>query len=400
MSPLSTTFTEKVLSKIDKLDRSRVERFVRDVVRERNFYQVIFDELGEGIVVTDPDGRVLMLNRHARLMLHLGAKQRVLGRPLLEVVRDDELRTLLANWRGERIEQRSIFLDPPAPQETLLTLLSVDESVSEEPLARVMILTDVTEHRRREREQARAERLSSLALLTAGVAHEIKNPLNSLRIHTQLLSQAIALREDGGDEQSRRNIRSAEIIVEETERLAKIVEQFMQAVRPVEPNLRRHNLNVILRRVMESLASGDIDPDLSVEWDLDTELPDIWVDDTQMAQVFQNLIRNACESFDKPMHNLRLSTRVEEKTALVTIADNGCGISREDLERIYQPYFTTKFNGTGLGLMVVHRIVAEHGGRIIFQSRECEGTEVTLIFPLDRRPPRLLTQEKTDEGTP
>jgi PAS domain S-box-containing protein len=390
MSPLSATFTERVLSKLGKLDRTRIERFVRNLARERNFYEGIFEALEEGVIVTDPEGDVLMFNRKAHELLGISRRAKATGRHLLDLIRDEGLSELRGGWRGEKIEQREISLVKPVQRDLLLTLLAVSENDSEEPVARVLILTDVTEHRRREREQARAERLSSLAVLTAGVAHEIKNPLNSMRIHGQLLRQALEEAEWPEEIQAERSRRSTEIILEETQRLTRIVEQFMHAVRPSAPTMRRHNLNDILRRVLFTLSPVEEDPELEIELDLDASLPEVWVDEQQMAQVFVNLMRNALESLDKPARRLRLATRSREGAVEVTVADNGCGIAREDLERIYQPYFTTKFNGTGLGLMVVHRIVGEHGGRIVFQSREGEGTEVSVLLPAAGGPQRLL----------
>ena len=117
-----------------------------------------------------------------------------------------------------------------------------------------------------------------------------------------------------------------------------------------------------------------------------------------MTQAFLNLVRNAIEALDKPARRMAISTRMEGGVVVATIADNGCGVAREDLERIYDPYFTRKFNGTGLGLMVVHRIITEHGGQIHLTSREDEGTEVTVMLPVTERPPLLLETSEIPNG--
>ena len=212
MSPLSTNFAEKVLSKIGKLDRRRVERFVRGVVSERNFFEVIFEAMGEGVVVTGPDGSVLMINPTARALLGLRRRARARGRPLLDLIRDATLREVLSRWSGERVDQAEVLLEQPQARDLLMTLRSVRDDTGEAS-ANVLILADVTEHHQREREQTRAEHLSSLAVLTAGVAHEIKNPLNSLRIHGQLLSQALADASWECETRAERAGRSADIIL-------------------------------------------------------------------------------------------------------------------------------------------------------------------------------------------
>ncbi|NUP90631.1 MAG: PAS domain-containing protein [Candidatus Sumerlaeia bacterium] len=392
MSPLSSTFTGKVLTKLGKVGRDEIERFLEGVVRERNFYEAVFEALSEGVAIMDTGGQVLLLNRVARRMLGVRPGRKVLGRPLLDAIGDDELRALFTARGHERLDH--VPVTTAQSHDLLVTLVPVRESGTDSLLARVLILADVTETRRHERERARAERLSGLSLLTAGVAHEIKNPLNSLRIHGQLLEQALTEATWPSEIQGERSARSAAIILEETQRLTRIVEQFLQAVRPVEPRLVRHSLNVILRRAIEATAPHGMEPAIELELDLDTQLPDVLVDDQQMTQVFMNLLRNAAESLDKPARRIRVSTRTAGPMAEVTIADNGCGISPEHLERIYQPYFTTKYNGTGLGLMVVHRIVEDHGGRILITSREGEGTEVTVLLPLPERPTRLLAEGK------
>jgi PAS domain S-box-containing protein len=393
MSPLtSSSFTEKVLARLGKLDRGVVDRFVRGVVRERNFYEAIFESLAEGVIVTDANLEVLICNRAACEMLEVHTRERVLGQSLPDVLRGTALSDILDEWTDDQRTVLEVTLGEDRLSDIVVTLLVVrDPEARSEIAARVLILTDITEHRQSERERARSERLASLAVLTAGVAHEIKNPLNAIRIHGQLLQHALGDAAWENALQEERSRRSVDIILEETQRLSHIVEQFMQAVRPVEPNLQRRNINDILRMVIDTLAPQQEFPDLDLDLDLGADLPTVWVDEQQMVQVFVNLIRNAMDAFDKPTRRLRVATRTREDAVEATISDNGCGISRDDLERVCQPYFTTKFNGTGLGLMTVHRIVGDHGGRILFQSREGEGTDVTVQLPTAERKMRLLT---------
>jgi signal transduction histidine kinase len=244
--------------------------------------------------------------------------------------------------------------------------------------------------------------------LTAGVAHEIKNPLNSLSIHAQLLERAAADLSGSSFPAKSKTIeriaRSCDVIREEVERLRKCVDDFIDAARPRRPNFALHNLSAIVETVLDMAALEFEERAIHVEKYFDPDVPPLPLDERQIFQALRHLVRNAVEAIDaarRTPENRRLTVRTDTANDVVTleIADRGCGISKENLPKVFEPYFTTKFNGSGLGLMAVGRIIREHGGFITVNSTEGEGTTFTIDLPvLNPRVKLLENGSKKENG--
>jgi signal transduction histidine kinase len=238
----------------------------------------------------------------------------------------------------------------------------------------------------------RIESIESLSTLTAGVAHEIKNPLNSMNIHAQLAKKSLKdLREEIGANVTLERIeRSNRVIMEEIERLAKIVDGFLDAVRPARPNIRTHDLNKVLLGVAELIGPDCRSRGIELVLDLDPELTPVRIDADQILQCVLNVAKNAMESIEGEHGAIALRTKLKSDHVLIEVEDNGCGIPDEERLRIFEPYHTTKESGTGLGLMVVYRIVRAHRGAVGLRSEPGKGTVFSIGLPIDERPVRLL----------
>lgn len=258
-------------------------------------------------------------------------------------------------------------------------------------LGRVMIIRDVTRHRRVEAEKIESETLNVLTLLAAGVAHEIGNPLNSLNIHLQLAERKLAK----APPKLREELRGILAVSRgEIKRLDSIVKNFLAAIRPTMPNLESHDLNRLLQDSLRVLEPEVADRSIEVVLELHSSLPAMTIDGDQVKQAFYNLIRNACQGIGTG-GVLRIRTDMDEDNVFVRFIDNGGGISPQDMANLFKPYFTTKATGSGLGLLIVRRIMREHGGEIELESEPGTGTTVTCYFPrLDRR--MRLLQAKGD----
>jgi signal transduction histidine kinase len=219
-------------------------------------------------------------------------------------------------------------------------------------------------------------------MLAAGVAHEIGNPLNSLNIHLQLIERE-ARKLNGA--KSAELHESVEVARAEINRLDSIISQFLRAIRPTRPQLRPENINSIVEEAVRFLALEIKDRDIVVEQELRSDLPLLEIDRDQMKQAFYNVIKNSFEAM-KSRGILRIRTDMDESHVIVRFSDTGGGISAENLSRVFEPYFTTKTSGTGLGLLIVRRIVREHGGELSIESSEGKGLTLTIRLPhVDRR---------------
>ena len=250
-----------------------------------------------------------------------------------------------------------------------------------------MLVRDLTRTKAEAEETLETERLNALTLLAAGVAHEIGNPLNSLDIHLQLMERKLRKFEAGERQQLEEHLQTAR---DEIGRLDSILKQFLSAVRPSTPQRERGNLNTVLHDSLKLLEPELESRKISVELHLDEELPLLEIDSGQFQQVFYNLLRNAYQALTSDDGRIILRSRASEYEIVFSIEDNGTGISPEHMGAIFEPYRTTKSSGSGLGLLIVRRIVREHGGEISIESEEGEGTRVTIHLPRHQRNVRLL----------
>jgi two-component system, sporulation sensor kinase E len=256
-----------------------------------------------------------------------------------------------------------------------------------------------------------SERVQALTLLAASVAHEIGNPLNALNIHLQLMErEAKRLQSDleaspvmeaprsarrksstmARDLQAVEKLQSyVKVAKGEIARLDYIVTQFLQAIRPTPLRMQMTALNDVVRTTLELMRPELENRGLMVTEKLGSNLPLVMMDGAQVKQVLVNLIKNSMQAMTKG-GVLSLSTGQTSDDLWITISDTGGGIPQEKLKRIFEPFFTTKQKGTGLGLIIVQRIMRAHGGRIDLDSRVGEGTSFRLWFPLHEPQRRLL----------
>jgi PAS domain S-box-containing protein len=391
-------FEDKFLSKLSKIDRQDIEGFLSHLVREKNFLQVLFNALLDGVIVLRPNLEVLYTNNAALEMLGLGSRRRIVGERITDLCPGRELRALVARFAIDRkpVTNAEIELAGGDPQWVTVSIIPLETDLDQAAGCVLMVLHDASELRKAEEQRRRAERAMTMASLSAGLAHEIKNPLNSLQIHAQLLQRALrerakrARRPDTG-----RDVRSGDIVVEEIARLGKVVNDFLSAVRPTRPLFQKANINNHVGRVAETIRPEAESRGVSLALNLDHDIPPVDFDPNQITQALLNLLKNSLEALEgSPAPAIELRTALEDSGYLIRVIDNGLGIPESEMKKILEPYFTTKFSGTGLGLAIVSRIVEEHRGTLEVLSGPGKGTCATMRFPLESRPVRLL------EGTP
>ncbi|HSV33722.1 MAG TPA: ATP-binding protein [Pyrinomonadaceae bacterium] len=388
-------FVEKLIGRLGKIGPEEVQNYFLRLAQEKGFLETVFNSIQEGIIVTDSKGRITYLNDAACQLFGLEAEDS-LGKRLDERVRGLDWNALSREGAVSRdmeifyptnrfinfysvplvIERQDFVAGDAVPSPGSAT------AATGERVGHAIILRDITESRRTEQQTIESERLNALTLLAAGVAHEIGNPLNSLNIHLQLIERE-ARKLDGAKGAELQE--SVEVARAEINRLDSIISQFLRAIRPTRPQLRPENINTIVEEAVRFFALEIKDRDIVVEQELRSDLPLLELDRDQIKQAFYNVIKNGFEAM-KSRGILRIRTDLDESHVIVRFTDTGGGISAENLSRVFEPYFTTKTSGTGLGLLIVRRIVREHGGELSIESSEGKGLTLTIRLPhIDRR---------------
>jgi len=398
-------FVEKLIGHLGKIGPEEVQNYFLRLAQEKGFLETVFNSIQEGIIVTDSKGRITYLNDAACQLFGLEAEDS-LGKRLDERVRGLDWKALSREAAVSRdmeifyptnrfinFYSVPLVIESRTENDKIETPTASPARISGERVGHAIILRDITESRRTEQQTIESERLNALTLLAAGVAHEIGNPLNSLNIHLQLIErEARKLNGAKGAELQE----SVEVARAEINRLDSIISQFLRAIRPSRPQLRPENINSIVEEAVRFFTPEIKNRDIVVEQELRSDLPLLELDRDQMKQAFFNVIKNSFEAM-KVRGILRIRTDMDESHVIVRFTDTGGGISAENLSRVFEPYFTTKTSGTGLGLLIVRRIVREHGGEMSIESSEGKGLTLTIRLPhIDRRV-RML--EAGDSGS-
>lgn len=378
-------FLEKLIERIRLVQPGDVQNYLVEIAREKGFLETIFNAILEGVIVTDLSGRIIYLNRAAGGFFGVEADTS-LGKPLGDVVRGLDI----ANLNEVMSRDLEVFY----PENRFLNFYVVplmSEDKADEPVGRAIILRDITQTRRATQETIESERFGALTLLAAGVAHEIGNPLNSLDIQLQLMQRRmkkLPAKSKGEFEES------IGVARQEVARLDHIITQFLRAIRPQPLEVKRESLNAIVRESVSFLGPEIKDRDILVELELEPSLPPIDLDRDQIKQAFYNVIRNAMQAM-KSGGILRVRSGADETHQFISFADTGGGIAPEDISRVFEPYFTTKSSGSGLGLLIVRRIIRAHGGEVVIESAQGRGVTLTIRLPRFDRHVRFL-----EMGTP
>lgn len=408
--PQSGGFDDRFLSKLSKVDRKGIESFLTNLVREKRFLQVVFNAMLDGLVVLRPNLEVLYINNAAVELLGITRRTRIYREHFASLVEVPEFQELLSRFalHHEKITQVEMEFPGLSPRWLSVSILPLDEELNLQPGAAVMIIHDTTEVRQAQQEQEKLERATTLARLTTSLAHEIKNPLNSLQIHAQLLNRAVRAPRPSKTDRERMLI-SSDVILEEISRLSDVVNNFLTAVRPTRPMKDKADINQLIEHVFATLQPELEQRHIYCMLRLDREIPAVHIDTAQITQAVLNLVKNSLEALveqqeayedkkradgEEPAEpwraTMEIRTLISGDNYIIRVQDNGPGINEEFLNQVLEPYYTTKFSGTGLGLAIVSRIVEEHGGRLEISSHPGAGTLVAMILPMNGRPVRLL----------
>ena len=376
-------FFNKVAEHIDKLDAEGQRKQYRLLVEELSFYESVFRSLREGVLVVDGAGNTVYANEAvARLTGFDGAKAK--GRPVRHILPDWDWDNLLApSDEGQGwTRQASCEIEVTYPERRILEVQATPSANGT-----VLLVRDVTLARAQEESARESSRTDAVRDLAAGVAHEIGNPLNAISLNLQLLAREF--RREPDEERRARLLHDIATSQNEVKRLEGIIKGFLSALRPAKLNLVPGSVLDPLTDTLDAMKAQFEDRRIQTQLSLPTALPTVLVDHAQMEQVFFNLVKNAIEAM-KDGGSLDIEVAADDRDVHVVFRDNGTGMDAATLAHIFEPYQTSKEQGSGLGLMLSRRIVHAHGGEIDVESKPGAGTAFTVRIPrLEKRVRRL-----------
>ena len=388
---MKSRFFDKLIERVDRVGSSEVQNFLNRLAEESDFFKNVFDALQEGIIVADKSGLIHYINNGASRLFGINPET-ITGEYIAENIQGLDWDNLISD-RGSTVS-KDLEVFYPENRYLNFYIKPIKTTPKDDEIAYVMLIRDITESRKGEEEKIESERLNALTMLAAGVAHEIGNPLNSMNIHLQLLERKLKKAVPDLYEAELRDL--IDTSTDEVKRLDHIIDQFLKAIRPSQPQLEPTDVNALVKESMRFLEPEIKDRGISLTLELRSALPPLQLDPDQIKQAFYNVVKNASQATDQG-GSITVRSDLTDEHVSVIFTDTGEGISASEMSDVFQPYFTTKKSGTGLGLLIIRRIIREHGGDIKISSEEGKGTSVTISLPRFHRNVRLLPEPKSTD---
>jgi len=366
--------------------REELRRRMDQLARLTNYNESILQSMNSGVITVDPEGRIVAFNQSAERITGLRATS-AKGSPFKAYLASY---TPLSMAIEEALSSGRIQTDREAElrrggdiRETFLRFSTrlLNHSNGNRSGGVLVLFTDITRWKRVEEDIRRAEKMAALGATASSIAHEIKTPLTSFRTFTELLPQKYASPEF--------RARFLKTVLPQVDRLSVLVDDLLDFGRVRKPLLRPTDVNTMVTDALILLHGAFQERNIRVHRTL-ASLPSVSADPEQLGQVLLNILRNALEATPQG-GAVEVYTRITEgemgegEVLQIVISDTGCGIPKADLNRLFEPFFSTKPRGSGLGLAISYNIVRDHGGTIRVESQEGEGTTFTIVLPLEQK---------------
>lgn len=360
-----------------------VNTMARALLDARSLNENILNSIADGVVAVDVAGRITSINPAAQRLLGVTFKDMV-GQPYQALYTPSaNFASVLLDTLESGKDHIGVALDYPLMDQTLH--VSASSSLLRDGrgkiIGAVVVLKDLSEQQRLQKQIMRADRLAALGELVAGIAHEIRNPLTSIRGFMQYLESCDTLEEWQ---------RYAPLIIRQVDSLNHIITELLEFGRHRPPCVGPVHINDLIREITLLVGAKST---ARIALDLAAEMPPLQADGEALKQVILNLVINAIQSITET-GTVTIATITESNggEAVISVADDGIGIAPENLDKVFDPFFSTKPTGTGLGLAMVHRIMDAHHGSIAIESTPNVGTRVILRLPLTQQIPASPTQ--------
>ena len=358
-------------------------RLQKELIETKNFLESIVEKAGDAISVVDLEGRILYWNEGAE-RIYGYSKEEARGKDLVDLLslgdekaKSEEEKSLQGFMTrvlgGESVSQVEVKRRAKDGREILTSMTMSPLRNAEGRIVGISrICRDITQQKKAEERLLLTERLSSLGELTAGVAHELRNPLAGIKLNTQILSR----RKDLPDMEKRLLENTREGI----DKIQKIVEDMLHFAKPKPAHFKEEAVNEVVEKSLLILQPKLKKTNIQLSFEKGEDLPAVRIDQHQIQQVLVNLILNAIQAIEKG-GALSIQTFAHPGGVGISVKDTGIGIPKTNLKKIFDPFFTTKSEGTGLGLSISLKILEKHGATLEVVSREGKGSTFTLHLP-------------------
>jgi len=347
------------------------------LTRIKAFSDTVVENMPIGLLAVDAEGKIASFNQTAEAVCHLSSRE-VLGKQASQIL-PKQLWSLIDEQETKRgiIEKEIDCASEDGRTIPLEVSVSSLEGEDGTFLGDVILFRDLTEVQNLKREIERNQRLASLGRLAAGIAHEIRNPLSSIKgFATYFRERYKEIPEDQ---------KTAEIMVQEVERLNRVIGQLLEFARPMTIQKKPTSMHTVIQHSLKMIEGQAQAKNIKITTSLSPESKDVSIDPDRISQVLLNLYINSIEAMDHGgILSVELSWDENAQMTKIAVSDIGAGINKEDLVHIFDPYFTTKQSGTGLGLAIVHKIIESHKGEVRVESEPGKGTTVTILLPVSK----------------
>ena len=347
-------------------------RLFNDVLVMKNHNQTILENLISGVVTTDESNKITSVNNRALEILEMqqgdviGKDASTLGGELFEIIK-------ATRGSQSRFSHENVFIDTKNRASVPLGVVSTILKHDQDTLGVLLVFNDMTDQRELEARMRQTDKLATLGTVAAQLAHEIKNPLGSIRSFAQMLPEKF-------DDPEFREL-FTDITLDEIDRINNVVKELLSFARPVKPMLKVTDIGAVIEKVIKA-ADGRRSEKGAVIENLIEDDTIVMADKDQITQVITNLVLNAVDAVESETGRITVTGGPSQKddtdTYTIRVGDNGSGITEENLQKLFDPFFSTKSGGFGLGLAIVKNIITEHHGTIEVESHENEGTTFTI----------------------
>ncbi|WP_297286093.1 ATP-binding protein [uncultured Brachyspira sp.] len=380
-------FFDKIIKNFDKVSDAEKKRIIERLALLSNSQNVIIENLEEGIIAIDINGIIQGINKKACFLLSIPRNSE--DKAISKCINNTNIGRLILELLEANNTDTKIIKDDKNDRMLQIDILPLGDSGI--IIGTLIKIFDITKSYESAQKLKRAEQLASFTTLAAGVAHEIKNPLGSISIYVQLIEKIIKKNMDNDCQCYNEFKDYCNIIKEEISRLEDTINSFLFSVRKLVLNLEDVNINSLIISTVDFLKYEIENNDIKIDIKFDIENLILKIDERYIKQCLINIIQNSIDSIvEKKKHkefniedkSISIKLKLLDNYALISIKDTGIGIKEEELSKIFEPYFTTKRNGTGLGLTNVIRIIEAHNGSFNIESEYGVGSEAIIKLPL------------------